>query len=84
MMADYCWSIKRECPETVHKRKCYRRKFMPEYTAIEVCLLIVANVLSTNQFYINFNHCLFGEVFQFVILNTFILSCIFFFITQPD
>ncbi|XP_076367169.1 uncharacterized protein LOC143255416 [Tachypleus tridentatus] len=30
MMADYCWSIKRECPETVHKRKSYKRKFMPE------------------------------------------------------
>ena len=30
MMAEYCWSIKRECPETVHKRKSYKRKFMPE------------------------------------------------------
>ena len=30
MMVDYCWSIKRECPETVHKRKSHKRKFMPE------------------------------------------------------
>ena len=77
MMANYCWSIKRECPETVHERKSYKRKFMPEYAAVELCLLIVANVLPTNQFYINCNHCLIGEVFQIMILNTFILSCIF-------
>ena len=30
MMADYCWSIKREWAETVHKRKSYKPKFMPE------------------------------------------------------
>lgn len=30
MMADYCWSIKRDCPEEVHKRKSYKRKFLPE------------------------------------------------------
>ena len=30
MMADYCWSIKRDCPEQVHKRKSYKRKFLPE------------------------------------------------------
>ena len=83
MMAGYCWSIKRECSETVHKRKSYKRKFMPEQTAIELCLLIVANVLSTNQFYVNCNHCLFGEVFQIVILNTIVLSCIFFFFYYP-
>ena len=29
MMADYCWSIKRECPETFHKRKSFKRKFLP-------------------------------------------------------
>ena len=71
MMADYCWSIKWECHEAVHKRKSYKQKFMPEQTAIELCLLIVVNVLSINQFYINCNHCLFGEVFQIMILNTF-------------
>ena len=27
MMADYCWSIKRDCPQQVHKRKSYKRKF---------------------------------------------------------
>lgn len=30
MMADYCWSIKRDCPELVHKRKSQKRKFLPE------------------------------------------------------
>lgn len=30
MMADYCWSIKRDCPEQVHKRRSYKRKFLPE------------------------------------------------------
>ena len=30
MMADYCWSIKRDCPVEVHKRKSYKRKFLPE------------------------------------------------------
>lgn len=30
MMADYCWSIKRDRPEQVHKRKSYKRKFLPE------------------------------------------------------
>lgn len=29
MMADYCWSIKRECPQTEHSRKSYKRKFLP-------------------------------------------------------
>ena len=30
MMADHCWSIKRDCPEKVHRRKGYKRKFLPE------------------------------------------------------
>ena len=30
MMADYCWSIKRNCPDEVYKRKSYKRKFPPE------------------------------------------------------
>lgn len=30
MMADYCWSIKRDCPDKVHKRKSYKRKFLPQ------------------------------------------------------
>ena len=30
MMADYCWSIKRGCSEAVHKRRSYKRKFLPE------------------------------------------------------
>ena len=29
-MADYCWGIKWECPEIVHKRKRHKWKFMPE------------------------------------------------------
>lgn len=29
MMADYCWSIKRECPQIEHCRKSYKRKFVP-------------------------------------------------------
>lgn len=29
MMADYCWSIKRNCPQTEHSRKSYKRKFLP-------------------------------------------------------
>ena len=30
MMADYCWRIKRDCLELVHKRKSHKRKFLPE------------------------------------------------------
>lgn len=30
MLADYCWSIKRDCPEKAHKRKSYKRKFLPD------------------------------------------------------
>ena len=29
MLADYCWSIKRDCPEKVYKRKSYKGKFLP-------------------------------------------------------
>ena len=29
MMADYCWSIKRDCMEMKHSRKTYKRKFIP-------------------------------------------------------
>lgn len=28
-MDDYCWSIKRDCPQTEHSRKSYKRKFLP-------------------------------------------------------
>lgn len=27
MMADYCWSITRECPENIHRRKSKKRSF---------------------------------------------------------
>ena len=27
MLADYCWSIKRDCPGIVYKRKSYKRQF---------------------------------------------------------
>lgn len=29
MMADYCWSLKRDCAEMQHSRKSYKRKFSP-------------------------------------------------------
>ena len=29
MLADYCWSIKLECPEIAYKRKSYKRQFFP-------------------------------------------------------
>ena len=29
MMADYCWSIARDCPETKHKRQAKKRSFGP-------------------------------------------------------
>lgn len=29
IMTEYCWSIKRDCPEEI-KRKSYKRKFLPE------------------------------------------------------
>lgn len=29
MMADYCWSIKRDCPQIKHSRKSYKRRFLP-------------------------------------------------------
>ena len=28
-MADYCWTIKRDYPQKVYKRKSYKRKFVP-------------------------------------------------------
>ena len=34
MMADYCWSIKRNSPEEVYKRRSYKRKFLPEQSQI--------------------------------------------------
>ena len=30
MIADYCWSIKRDCPEEIYKRRSYKGKFLPE------------------------------------------------------
>ena len=30
MMAEYSWSVKRNCPDDVYKRKSYKRKFLPE------------------------------------------------------
>ena len=29
MLADYCWSIKRDCPGIVYKCKSYKRQFFP-------------------------------------------------------
>ena len=29
MMADYCWSIKRDCQQIEHSRKSYKRNFLP-------------------------------------------------------
>ena len=29
VLADYCWSIKLDCPEIVYKRKSYKRQFFP-------------------------------------------------------
>lgn len=29
MMADYCWSITRDCIEVEHTRRSYKRKFFP-------------------------------------------------------
>ncbi|KAK4873204.1 hypothetical protein RN001_015233 [Aquatica leii] len=28
MMADYCWSLQRDCPNNYHARKPYKRKFL--------------------------------------------------------
>ena len=28
MMADYCWSLKRDCPNDSHARKSNKRKFL--------------------------------------------------------
>lgn len=28
MMADYCWSLQRDCPSKLHSRKSYKRKFL--------------------------------------------------------
>ena len=30
MLANYCWSIKCDCPAMVYKRKSYKRKFFPD------------------------------------------------------
>ena len=29
ILADYCWSIKRDCPGIVYKHKSYKRQFFP-------------------------------------------------------
>lgn len=29
MMADYCWSIRRDCPQNEHSRKSYKQTFLP-------------------------------------------------------
>lgn len=29
MMADYCWNLMRDCPDTKHTRKSHKRQFMP-------------------------------------------------------
>ena len=36
MLADNCWSIKRDCPAIVYKRKSYKRKFFPRYRYLQV------------------------------------------------
>ena len=28
MLADYCWSLQRHCPDTKYSRKCYERHFL--------------------------------------------------------
>ena len=28
MMSDYCWSLVRDCPQKIHKRKSYKRRFL--------------------------------------------------------
>ena len=30
MLANYCWSIKLDCPGIVYKRKSYKRQFLPD------------------------------------------------------
>ncbi|RLU16163.1 hypothetical protein DMN91_011923 [Ooceraea biroi] len=27
MMADYCWSLQRDCPQQKHRRKSYKKRF---------------------------------------------------------
>lgn len=58
MMADNIWRIKRDFLETVHKRNCFKRKFLHEQIDIELRLLTVTNVLFINQFSINYDICL--------------------------
>ena len=28
MMADYCWSLQRDCPHSAHRRQSYRQRFV--------------------------------------------------------
>ena len=44
MMADYCWSIKRDCPEEVYKHRSYKRKILPEQGQIRSCILSILTV----------------------------------------
>ena len=40
MLADYCGSIKRNCPGIVHKRKSYKCQFFPSYRCLQaICIL---------------------------------------------
>ena len=38
MLADYCWSIKRDCPAIVYKRKSYKRKYSQVICVLTNCL----------------------------------------------
>ena len=51
MLADYCWSIKRDCPQIVHSRKSYKYKFLPK--VIEHNLTCNNNILYMNKIYLN-------------------------------
>ena len=50
MMADFCWSIKRDCSQIVHSRKSYKCKFLPKVIAHN--LTYSYNILCTNEIYL--------------------------------
>ena len=51
-MTDYCWSIMRDCPEEVYKRKSYRCKFLPGQKLILILYFIHSCIL-----------CMFSKIF---------------------
>ena len=53
MLTNYCWSIKRDCPEIVYKHKSYKRQFFPWYRCL-IVICILTNCLYMDKLIVYF------------------------------